>query len=53
MILLACSGTIDKICKKLKPLVSDGIIARDFKPEALEILRKKKRGNLLYYNIIH
>ncbi len=50
---VACSGTVDRdFAKKLKPFVSDGIIARDFKPEALEILRKKKRGNfiILQYN---
>ncbi len=33
----------------LKPEVSDGIIAPDFTPEALEILRTKKKGN---YNIV-
>ena len=33
----------------LKPEVSDGIIAPDFTPEALEILRAKKKGG---YNIV-
>ena len=33
----------------LKPEVSDGIIAPDFTPEALEILRTKKKGG---YNIV-
>ena len=33
----------------LKPEVSDGIIAPDFTPEALEILRSKKKGG---YNIV-
>ena len=33
----------------LKPEVSDGIIAPDFTPEALEILKSKKKGN---YNIV-
>ena len=33
----------------LKPEVSDGIIAPDYTPEALEILRTKKKGN---YNIV-
>ena len=33
----------------LKPEVSDGIIAPDFTPEALEILRSKKKGG---YNVV-
>lgn len=33
----------------LKPEVSDGVIAPDYTPEALEILKSKKKGN---YNIV-
>lgn len=33
----------------IKPEVSDGVIAPDYEPEALEILKQKKRGT---YNII-
>ena len=33
----------------LKPEVSDGIIAPDYTPEALEILKSKKKGG---YNIV-
>ena len=33
----------------LKPEVSDGVIAPDYTPEALEILKAKKKGN---YNIV-
>ena len=35
--------------KLIKPEVSDGVIAPGYEPEALELLKQKKRGN---YNII-
>lgn len=47
---VALSRTCDEVTATiLKREVSDGIIAPDYTPEALEILRKKKNGN---YNII-
>ncbi|MGI6177749.1 MAG: phosphoribosylaminoimidazolecarboxamide formyltransferase [Eubacterium sp.] len=46
----ALSDTCDAVTARiLKREVSDGIIAPDYTPEALEILKKKKKGN---YNII-
>lgn len=46
----AVSETVDlPTAKLLKREVSDGIIAPDFEPDALELLRKKKNGK---YNII-
>ena len=46
----ALSDVCDTAAAKfLAPLVSDGIIAPGYEPEALEILRKKRKGN---YNII-
>jgi len=47
---IALSDKCDVITAKLiKREVSDGIIAPDYEPEALEILKTKKKGN---YNII-
>ena len=47
---IAISDTVDVTCAKLiQREVSDGIIAPDYDPEALEILRSKKKGN---YTII-
>ncbi len=47
---IALSDKCDIICAKLiLREVSDGVIAPDFEPEALEILKQKKKGN---YNII-
>ena len=47
---IALSDTCDVTCAKLIAReVSDGIIAPDYDPEALEILKKKKKGN---YNIV-
>ena len=46
----ALSDTCDAATAKLlKREVSDGVIAPDFTPEALEILKQKKKGN---YNIV-
>ncbi len=43
---IALSDKCDVTCAKLiQREVSDGIIAPDFDPEALEILRSKKKGN--------
>ena len=36
--------------KLIKREVSDGVIAPGYEPEALEILKEKKKGN---YNVIH
>jgi len=42
---VALSDEVDVATAKfLKPLVSDGIIAPSYEPEALEILKKKKKG---------
>lgn len=47
---IALSDTCDKITAEfIKHEVSDGIIAPDFTPEALEILKSKRKGN---YSII-
>ncbi|MCD8106841.1 MAG: phosphoribosylaminoimidazolecarboxamide formyltransferase [Oscillospiraceae bacterium] len=47
---VALSDTCDvKTALLVKREVSDGIIAPDYEPEALEILRSKKKGN---YNIV-
>lgn len=47
---IALSDTCDVACAKLIAReVSDGIIAPDFEPDALEILKSKRKGN---YNII-
>ncbi len=47
---IAISDKVDVTCAKLiQREVSDGIIAPDFEPEALEILKSKKKGN---YTII-
>lgn len=47
---IALSDTCDEATATLiKREVSDGVIAPDFTPEALELLKAKKRGN---YNII-
>ena len=47
---IAISDKVDVTCAKLiQREVSDGIIAPDYDPEALEILRSKKKGN---YTII-
>ena len=44
--LIALSDKCDVTCAKLiQREVSDGIIAPDFDPEALEILKSKKKGN--------
>lgn len=46
----ALSETCDaQTAKLLKREVSDGVIAPDFTPEALDILKQKKKGN---YNIV-
>lgn len=46
----ALSDTCDEATARLiNREVSDGVIAPDYTPEALEILRKKRRGN---YNVI-
>ena len=46
----ALSDTCDETAARLLlPEVSDGIIAPDYTPGALEILRKKRRGN---YNVV-
>lgn len=46
----ALSDTCDAdTARYLKPEVSDGVIAPDYTPEALEILRSKKKGG---YNVI-
>lgn len=43
---VALSDEVDVATAKfLKPLVSDGIIAPSYEPEALEILSKKKKGS--------
>lgn len=47
---IALSDTCDKVCAKLiSREVSDGIIAPDYTDEALEILKKKRKGT---YNIV-
>ena len=47
---IALSDTCDVVTAKLiKREVSDGVIAPDYDPEALEILKQKKKGN---YNIV-
>ena len=47
---VALSDTCDKITALLiKREVSDGVIAPDYTPEALEILKSKRKGN---YNIV-
>lgn len=47
---IALSDTCDVVTAKLIAReVSDGVIAPDYEPEALEILKKKRKGN---YNII-
>ncbi|MBO5995041.1 MAG: phosphoribosylaminoimidazolecarboxamide formyltransferase, partial [Firmicutes bacterium] len=47
---IAISDKVDVTCAKLiQREVSDGIIAPDYEPEALEILKSKKKGN---YTII-
>ncbi len=43
---IALSRTVDMATAQIiKPAVSDGIIAPDYSPEALEILKGKKKGN--------
>jgi AICAR transformylase/IMP cyclohydrolase PurH len=47
---IALSDTCDAdTANFIKPLVSDGVIAPDYTPEALEILRNKRKGS---YNVI-
>lgn len=47
---IALSGTCDEVCARLiKREVSDGIIAPDYTPKALEILKAKRNGS---YNIV-
>ena len=47
---IALSDVCDETCANLiKGEVSDGVIAPGFTPEALEILRQKKKGN---YNVV-
>ena len=47
---IALSDVCDETCAKLiKREISDGIIAPGYTPEALEILRSKRKGN---YNIV-
>jgi phosphoribosylaminoimidazolecarboxamide formyltransferase/IMP cyclohydrolase len=47
---IALSDTCDEICAKMiQREVSDGIIAPDYTPEALEILKSKRKGT---YNIV-
>jgi phosphoribosylaminoimidazolecarboxamide formyltransferase/IMP cyclohydrolase len=44
----AVSDRVDlSTARYLKPLVSDGIIAPDYEPEALEILKNKKKGSFI------
>lgn len=45
---IALSGTVDySVAKYLNTQVSDGIIAEDFTEDALELLKKKKRGKYI------
>lgn len=45
---VALSDVVDVATAQfLKPLVSDGIIAPGYEPEALEILKKKKKGGFI------
>ncbi len=45
---IAISGTADELCARLIGReVSDGIIAQDYTPEALNILKKKKGGKYI------
>ena len=47
---VALSDTVDEVTARLlKREVSDGVIAPDYTPEALELLRQKRKGN---YNIV-
>ena len=47
---IALSDTCDETCAKIvKREVSDGIIAPGYTPEALELLKQKRKGN---YNIV-
>lgn len=49
---IAISGVVDVATAKLiKREVSDGIIARGFEPEALEILKAKKGGKYLVLQV--
>ena len=44
---IAVSHIVDKSCALLKKEVSDGIIAPEYTPEALEILQNKKGGKYI------
>ena len=47
---IAISGIVDKTCALLiKREVTDGIIAKDYTDEALEILKTKKNGNFYIF----
>lgn len=47
---IALSDTCDEVTAKIiKREVSDGVIAPDYTPEALEILKSKRKGN---YNVV-
>ena len=49
---ICISDTVDvSLAKLIKPEVSDGIIAPAFEPEALEILKAKKRGNYVIFQM--
>ena len=46
--IIGYSGRVDKsMAEQIKKCVSDGIVAYDYTPEALEILKQKKKGNYL------
>jgi phosphoribosylaminoimidazolecarboxamide formyltransferase/IMP cyclohydrolase len=49
---IAISDTVDEaVANRIKPEVSDGIIAPRYTVEALEILKKKKKGNYVILQI--
>lgn len=49
---ISLSDTCDETCARLiKREVSDGIIAPDYTPEALELLKMKKKGNYVVLKI--
>ena len=45
---ICCSSTVDLTTAQLiKKEICDGIVAVDYEPEALELLRQKKKGNFI------
>ena len=43
---IAINGLVtEHLARYISPFVSDGIVAKDFMPEAVEILKKKKKGS--------